>query len=52
LVLLRRSAAALAWNRLCPFCGSGTTIAACERTGRQARCMELDPLYVDVAVRR
>ena len=34
------------------FCGSGTTIAACERTGRQARCMELDPLYVDVAVRR
>ena len=35
-----------------PFCGSGTTIAACERTGRQARCMELDPRYVDVAVRR
>jgi DNA modification methylase len=35
-----------------PFAGSGTTIIAAENTGRRARCMELDPLYVDVAVRR
>jgi len=35
-----------------PFGGSGTTIIAAERTGRRARVMELDPLYVDVAIRR
>ena len=35
-----------------PFGGSGTTILASERTGRVARVIELDPLYVDVAVRR
>jgi DNA modification methylase len=35
-----------------PFGGSGTTIIAAERTGRRARVMELDPRYVDVAVRR
>jgi DNA modification methylase len=35
-----------------PFAGSGTTILAAERTGRIARVIELDPLYVDVAVRR
>jgi DNA modification methylase len=35
-----------------PFSGSGTTLIAAERTGRHARVMELDPLYVDVAVRR
>lgn len=35
-----------------PFGGSGTTILAAERTGRIARLIELDPLYVDVAVRR
>jgi hypothetical protein len=35
-----------------PFCGSGTTILACERTQRRARCLELDPLYVDAAVLR
>lgn len=34
------------------FCGSGTTLIAAERTGRRARCMELDPLYVDTAIRR
>jgi DNA modification methylase len=34
------------------FSGSGTTILAAERTGRIARCMDIDPLYVDVAVRR
>jgi DNA modification methylase len=35
-----------------PFGGSGTTILAAERTGRIARLIELDPLYVDVIVRR
>ncbi|WP_428334154.1 site-specific DNA-methyltransferase [Novosphingobium sp.] len=35
-----------------PFCGSGTTILAAERTGRRARCIELDPLYVDAAIKR
>jgi len=34
------------------FCGSGTILIACERTGRQARAIELDALYVDVALRR
>ena len=35
-----------------PFSGSGTTLIAAHKTGRRARVMELDPLYVDVAVRR
>lgn len=34
------------------FCGSGTTIIAAEKVGRIAFGIELDPLYVDVAVRR
>ncbi len=34
------------------FCGSGTTILAAERVGRTAYGMEIDPLYVDVAIRR
>jgi DNA modification methylase len=35
-----------------PFGGSGTTILAAGRTGRVARVIELDPVYVDVAIRR
>ncbi len=35
-----------------PFGGSGTTLIACEKTGRQARVMELMPRYCDVIVRR
>ncbi len=35
-----------------PFCGSGTTIIAAETTGRVCLAMELDPVYVDVAVTR
>ena len=35
-----------------PFLGSGTTIIACEKLGRRAYTMEIDPKYVDVAVRR
>ena len=35
-----------------PFGGSGTTLIACEKSGRRARLMELDPKYVDVICRR
>lgn len=35
-----------------PFGGSGTTMLAAEKTGRRSRLIELDPAYVDVAVRR
>jgi DNA methylase len=34
------------------FAGSGSTLMAAEETGRHFRGVELDPLYVDVAVRR
>lgn len=34
------------------FGGSGSTLIACEKTGRAARLIELDPKYVDVIVRR
>jgi DNA modification methylase len=34
------------------FCGSGTTILAAERIGRRAYCLEIDPGYADVAIRR
>lgn len=35
-----------------PFAGSGTILLAAERTGRRARALEMDPLYVDTAIRR
>ena len=35
-----------------PFGGSGTTVIACEKSGRRARLIELDPKYVDVIVKR
>jgi DNA modification methylase len=35
-----------------PFGGSGSTVIACEKTGRQARVVELEPKYCDVIVRR
>lgn len=34
------------------FLGSGTTLIACERVGRRCRGVEIDPLYVDLALRR
>jgi DNA modification methylase len=34
------------------FGGSGSTLIACENTGRACRTMELDPVYVDVIVER
>ncbi|MDG1287388.1 MAG: DNA methyltransferase [Rickettsiales bacterium] len=35
-----------------PFAGSGTTLIAAEKSGRIARCIELDPLYCDTIIRR
>ena len=35
-----------------PFVGSGTSILAAERVGRRGYGLELDPRYVDVAIRR
>jgi DNA modification methylase len=34
------------------FAGSGSTLIACEQTGRRAYLMELDPLYADLIVDR
>lgn len=34
------------------FGGSGTTLIACEQTGRSARILELDPCYCDVIIER
>jgi DNA modification methylase len=47
--LQRRGTAAIVLD---PFGGSGTTLIACEKTGRQARLVELDPKYCDVICRR
>jgi DNA modification methylase len=35
-----------------PFGGSGSTLIACEKTGRACRMVELDPRYCDVIVKR
>jgi DNA modification methylase len=35
-----------------PFGGSGSTLIACAKCGRQARLVELDPKYCDVMVQR
>jgi DNA modification methylase len=35
-----------------PFGGSGSTLIACEKAGRQGRLLELDPKYCDVIVQR
>lgn len=34
------------------FCGSGTTLIACEQMGRVARVLEIDPKYCDVIIKR
>lgn len=35
-----------------PFMGSGTTLVACQRMGRQGTGIEIDPDYFDIACRR
>jgi DNA modification methylase len=35
-----------------PFGGAGTTLIAAERTGRRARLIELDPIFVDTTIER
>jgi DNA modification methylase len=35
-----------------PFCGSGTALIAAERTGTRAYAIEIDPVYIEVALRR
>jgi len=35
-----------------PFLGSGSTLIAPEKTGRRCRTIELDPVYVDLAIQR
>lgn len=35
-----------------PFAGSGSTLIACEKAQRQARCIELDPIYCEVILQR
>ena len=35
-----------------PFCGSGSTLIAAEKTGRRGHGIEIDSQYVDTAVRR
>ena len=35
-----------------PFGGSGSTLIACEKVGRQARLIELEPKYCDVIIQR
>jgi DNA modification methylase len=35
-----------------PFLGSGSTLIAADVTGRVCRGIELDPLYIDVIIRR
>ena len=39
-------------NVLDPFMGSGTTLIACEKTGRKCYGMEIDAHYCDVIVKR
>jgi hypothetical protein len=35
-----------------PFGGAGTTIIAAEQTGRRARVIEIDPLFVTISIER
>jgi DNA modification methylase len=35
-----------------PFGGAASTLIACEKTGRKARLIEIEPIYIDVSVQR
>lgn len=51
-VPLVRNSSKKGWNVMDLFGGSGSTLIACEQTGRNCFTMELDPKYVDVIIRR
>lgn len=40
---------AVVWE---PFCGSGSTLIACERLGRRCRAIEIEPKYIAVTLER
>ena len=48
--ILNNSAAAEAVYE--PFLGSGTTVIAAQTTGRSCFAIEINPVYVDLAIRR
>lgn len=52
LVQLIQNSSRLGDTVLDTFGGSGSTLIACEETGRKCRMMELEPLYCDVIVER
>jgi DNA modification methylase len=52
LVYLVKNSSARGDTVLDNFGGSGSTLIACEQTGRKCRMMELDPRYCDVIRRR
>jgi len=52
LAYLIRNSAPIGGSVLDPFGGSGSTLIACEQTGRVAYLMEIDPHYVDVICKR
>jgi DNA modification methylase len=35
-----------------PYAGAGSTMMACEKAGRRARLIEIEPQYVDVSIQR
>ena len=48
-----RASSSISGENVLDLCGgSGSTLMAAERTGRQAFLLELDPLYGDVIVQR
>ena len=49
---LIRNSSKPGWLVLDPFAGSGSTLIACEQLQRRARCVEIDPRYCDVVIRR
>jgi DNA modification methylase len=51
-VLLLQEYSEAAHTILDPFCGSGTTLVACEQTGRRGFGMEISPEYCSVILER
>lgn len=49
---LLKNSSKIGWLVVDPFSGSGTTMLTCEQLSRTAYCLELDPRYCDVIVKR